>query len=805
MEKIKIAYLMMPSSYNKCRYSLKDFLEKIPQEVFKLLGVKTEDIDLFLVQSLEEDLNQYDYIIFNDTKFFPYLKEFKSLDRLYYIEPFNNIETNPFFWEEGVRLIFKEIINHMNQDKTVYREYPKTYEEIKDYLNKLKKETFIACDIETTSLKVSEAGIYSIGFATSPYNSGSFLVKDEPRIRELLKDFFLSYEGYLIFHKANYDVPVLIYELFMDKDFTNLLGQKEGLDAFFKGIHDTLLMSYLVSNNVAGNTLGLKDWAKPFMGDWAVNVKDITKLDEKDLLQYNADDCRATYYLFKYLDRFIEIEKQKKLYITKFIPYLKDCIRMQLNGFTLDKDKVARLDNDLNQEKEELISELMELNPIKLTEMIMAIRLRDEKNAKLKTKKLEIKDTYKYFNFNSNKWLQTLLYEVMKLPVIEKTLSNAPSTSGSTLMKLYNLSTNEEYRKILKNIADYKDCEKIISAFLPAFKNPCVDSKGTERLVGSFNLGGTISGRMSSSQPNIQQIPSTGSRFAKIVKECFIAPKGYVLVGIDFSSLEARLDALLTKDKNKLKVYEEGFDAHCLNAYIAFNNQMENIDFNDVNSINSIKDKYPELRQKAKTVGFALQYGGSPKTLVKNSGLNPQLAEEVYKNYHEAYKTSNNWKARHLSYCNDTGFVEGAFGLKIRANKLTRKADRYLPVITDKQKRTIGNALVQGWGMLNNRALNEILETVDNLGLTEYIYPVASIHDANYFVVKNNVALLHWFNEIVVEAISWQEDDRLIHPQVRLTGNLEIYFPSWSKGITIPNSITEPELEKLLLDNGVIK
>ena len=100
---------------------------------------------------------------------------------------------------------------------------------------------------------------------------------------------------------------------------------------------------------------------------------------------------------------------------------------------------------------------------------------------------------------------------------------------------------------------------------------------GTKGLYGSFKLGGTKSGRLASANPNLQNLPSTGSPYAKPVKKIFGAPKGYVFIGSDFSSLEDRISALTTRDPNKELVYLEGFDGHCLRAYSYFGNQMPDI------------------------------------------------------------------------------------------------------------------------------------------------------------------------------------------------------------------------------------
>lgn len=135
-----------------------------------------------------------------------------------------------------------------------------------------------------------------------------------------------------------------------------------------------------------------------------------------------------------------------------------------------------------------------------------------------------------------------------------------------------------EVLDLLKELKAYGEEEKILSSFIPAFIDKTLPHGEDEYLHGSLNLGGTISGRLSSSEPNLTNLPSSGTRFAKPVKQCFAAPKGWLMVGADFSSLEDRVNTLQTRDPNKLKVYTDGYDSHSLRAYAYFKEQMPDIE-----------------------------------------------------------------------------------------------------------------------------------------------------------------------------------------------------------------------------------
>ena len=165
----------------------------------------------------------------------------------------------------------------------------------------------------------------------------------------------------------------------------------------------------------------------------------------------------------------------------------------------------------------------------------------------------------------------------------------------------------EEARKVLElleNLRELTKVDKITYTFIPSFQEKSITENGETWLHGSFRLGGTKSGRLSSASPNLQQLPSTGTDYAKTIKRAIKAPTGWIFVGSDFSSREDRISALTTKDPNKLKPYIDGYDGHCLRAHAYFGDQMSGID-DSVESINSIEKKYPKLRQDSKTPTFA--------------------------------------------------------------------------------------------------------------------------------------------------------------------------------------------------------
>lgn len=351
--------------------------------------------------------------------------------------------------------------------------------------------------------------------------------------------------------------------------------------------------------------------------------------------------------------------------------------------------------------------------------------------------------------------------------------------------------------KILQALIDLADISKITNTFLKAFMENSHYSVGlgTYILFGNFNLGGTVSGRLSSSKPNLQNIPSN-SKYAKAIKECFSAPDGWVFGGADFNSLEDYVSALTTKDPNKLKVYIEGFDGHCLRAVSYFGDQMPDIDPTNVESVNSVADLYPKLRQDSKGPTFALTYQGTAYTLMKNLGWSKDKAEMVEAKYHELYSVSDAWVQDKLKQASHDGYVTVAFGLRVRT-PLIHKAvwgSSQTPKEALAEGRTAGNALGQSYGLLNSRAASELRRRLKDSPYRHDIRPACHIHDAQYFWIKAEPEVIEWLNTNLVECMQWQELEELKHPEVHLGGALDIFYPNWATPTTLPNGASVEEI-----------
>ena len=681
--------------------------------------------------------------------------------------------------------------------------YPEGFREAWKALEQLYQYPRLTCDIEAFSLRFNEAGVGSIAFAWDKHNGIAFQVdcletkKAKQSMRYCLRNFLATYKGELIFHNASYDIKALVYALWMRHPLDHV-GMLEGIDTLCARVHDTKIIAYLATNSTAGNKLSLKELAQSYAGNYAVEVKDITKVKKEDLLKYNLIDCLSTWFVFdKYYPIMVK-DDQEDIYKNIFIPSLKVLIQTELVGMPMSDEKIAKAKEMLVETQQAALTVIMNSDAVKQCEVLNRQTKLDKVNAKLKTKQHTIdKFADDVFNPNSPIQLQKLLYEVLGLPVLDTTDTGQPSTGGDSIKKLLNHCT-EQQKELLNALVKYAEAEKILSTYIPNFETSFLKADGRRYLHGGFNLGGTVSGRLSASD-GLQTIPSN-SVFGKPIKSCFVPPEGWLFCYADFNALESRINTLLTKDPNKLKVFTEGFDSHCLNSAAYFKKDMPDIDINDVNSVNSIATKYKSLRQKSKTITFAAQYGGTYHTFM-NAGFSKEDALEIEKNYHELYKVSDDWTNQRIKECAEQGYITTAFGLRIRTPLLKQvmfNTDS-MPQSALAEARSVGNAISgQSFGMLNNRATNAFMNKVWKSKFRYSILPIGQIHDCTYFLIKEDLETLEWANKNLIEEMEWQDLPEIQHPDVHLGAELDVCIEGWHKPITIPNGANQDEIKGLL-------
>lgn len=418
-----------------------------------------------------------------------------------------------------------------------FAEYPARPEDIEAWLVKLLNMNCpLAIDIEAFDLKHDKSGIGTISFAWNKHEGIAFTVdyqeeewtgmvrnkktgkdqevrfhgkqvKNEP-VRAMLKQFFILYQQRAIYHNIAFDAYILAYQLFMD-DILDQDGLLEGLDVMLKNWDCTKLITYLATNSCAGNKLGLKEQAHEFAGNYAMtddDIKDIRRIPLPKLLEYNLVDSLSTWYVYNKRKPQMIHDHQEAIYETIFKPATKDIVQMQLTGMPVNMKRVLEVEKILQAEEDSAVNRIQS-NPL----VQRFIHQKNEKwvvekNLSLKKKVVTIADAKEVFNPNSPDDMVGILFEMLALPVLSRTKTKQPSADGDSLEKLVHHTKDPQVLDLLKALKDFKDVNKILGTFIKALKGASLGSDGWHYLFGNFNLGGTVSGRLSSSKPNLQNL-----------------------------------------------------------------------------------------------------------------------------------------------------------------------------------------------------------------------------------------------------------------------------------------------------------
>jgi DNA polymerase I len=432
----------------------------------------------------------------------------------------------------------------------------------RELLDNLYKYPVLATDIETTGLDL-EAEIVSIAFAWTKHDG----VAIDLSINGIyyLKEFLETYKGKLLFHNGLFDVKLLIRSLWM-QHATDYTGMMEGLQ-YFKNFDDTMVMVYLAKNATTKVSLKLKEVALEYVGNYAIEIQDITRYTKAQILKYNLIDALATFYIW---ENYVS-ESSSQPYQEIFQPSLYSLIKMMLIGLPMNSNRVEEVHNILAAKEKALNEQIQQNSCVKVFNKQLQERSWKLANSKLK-KLVKPFEDFKHLQFNPSSHLQlsTLLFDSLNLPVIDKTKSGAPATGGDILQDLENHTQDEDILDLLKFIRELSEVTKINGTFIKAFMQE------KDFLHGNLKLGGTQSGRLSSNSPNLTNLPAHGG-MGKLVKSCIEAPSGWLFAGADFSALEERIGAILSKDPNRIKVYTDGYDGHSLRAQTYFADQMSDI------------------------------------------------------------------------------------------------------------------------------------------------------------------------------------------------------------------------------------
>jgi DNA polymerase-1 len=219
----------------------------------------------------------------------------------------------------------------------------------------------------------------------------------------------------------------------------------------------------------------------------------------------------------------------------------------------------------------------------------------------------------------------------------------------------------------------------------------------------------------------------------------------------------------------------------------------------EVKVINSIKNKYSNLRSKSKAPTFALQYNGSWHTLHNRGGFPVEEAKAIEKAYQELYKVSIQFAQNNIEFASKHGYVELAFGLRLRTPVLAKTitGNSYTPYAAEAEGRSANNAVTQSWGMLINRAAIEIDKRIREAKLETKILLINTIHDAIYLLIISKPKVIKFLNDHLIKEMEWNKDIKIYSLEVPMSANLEIE-KSWDNLKELPNKASIQTIKEIL-------
>jgi DNA polymerase-1 len=329
------------------------------------------------------------------------------------------------------------------------------------------------------------------------------------------------------------------------------------------------------------------------------------------------------------------------------------------------------------------------------------------------------------FNINSPKQLGEVLFVKMGIKAKKKGASGNYTTNIAVLEEL------EADYPIIKNIMEYRELQKLLSTYIDVIPK-MVREDG--RLHAKFLQNGTSTGRFSSQDPNLQNLPIK-SDLGKRIREGFIAGEGHSLLALDYSQIELRVLAILSGDETMIQIFKEGKDIHQGVASFVFNVPMESVD--------------RELRRKAKVINFGIIYGMGVNSLRKNLGGTKEEAQTFYDNYFKQFSKIKEYMESVKTFAEKTGYTETLFGRK----RFFPNIKSRLPFLKSMALRTATNAPIQGTATADiiKLSIRFAEEDLKKAGILDKAHLVLQIHDELVYEVENSV--LEKAEKIIKEAM----------------------------------------------------
>lgn len=512
-----------------------------------------------------------------------------------------------------------------------------TNQQLSHWLNQLEQCEAFCIDTETTSLDVMMAEIVGISLAIEEGKAAYIPFTHDDGSPQLLR------EEVLTALKPILENPT-IKKIGQNLKYDYSVLRNHGIT--LKGIYyDTMLESYVL--NSGSGRHDMDSLALKYLGHKTISYEEIAGKGAKQLRFDQIPVEKAGAYAAEDAD--ITLQLHHKLYplIPESVHHVFGNIEMPLVTVLADMERMGVL----------IDSATLKQHGERLKERIRTL---EEEALHLAGKP---------FNLNSPKQLQEILFDSHKLPIIAKTPTGQPSTAEAVLQELA-----YDYR-LAAVILEYRSLTKLVSTYIDAL--PKKINPKTNRVHTSYNQAVTATGRLSSSEPNLQNIPIR-SEEGRLIRTAFIAPEDNIILAADYSQIELRIMAHLSQDENLLKAFANGWDVHAATASEIFQIPLEEIN--------------NEQRRRAKAINFGLIYGMSSFGLAKQIGVERQDAQYYIDTYFQRYPKVLEYMNRTRQQAHHQGYVETLFGRRL-----------YLPEINARNlmrqkaaERTAINAPMQG-------------------------------------------------------------------------------------------------------------
>ena len=411
-------------------------------------------------------------------------------------------------------------------------------------------------------------------------------------------------------------------------------------------VDDTMLLSYAI--NGGKHNHGMDYLSERYLNHKPISIKTLLgsgksaitfdKVSINDAVNYAAEDADITLRLWKLFKPMLHESSVTKVYETLERPLIPVLAKMEMNGIKVDRNTLSRMSNNFAQSMSGLEAEIYNL-------------------------------AGQTFNVGSPKQLGEILFDKLELPGGKKGKTGAYGTGVDVLEDLAS-----EGHELPVKVLDWRQMSKLKSTYTDALQGHI--NPNTGRVHTSYVISGASTGRLSSTDPNLQNIPIRSEAGRKI-REAFIAEEGNVLLSLDYSQIELRILAHIAKIDTLKQAFHEGQDIHALTASQMFNVPLENMD--------------PMVRRQAKAINFGVIYGISGFGLARNLRIPRKEAQSFIDTYFERFPGIRTYMDETVSFAKENGYVETLFGRKIHTSEINAKGPQ-----AGFAKRAAINAPIQG-------------------------------------------------------------------------------------------------------------